>query len=77
MCIRDRANIVEEIKKPIATEMKLFEQKFYESMQSNVPPVSYTHLDVYKRQMVTVVLYNDYLVLLLPEIFLITMKLFL
>ncbi|HCN11581.1 MAG TPA: polyprenyl synthetase family protein [Kaistella sp.] len=31
------ANIVEEIKKPIATEMKLFEQKFYESMQSNVP----------------------------------------
>ena len=31
------ANIVEEIKKPIATEMKLFEQKFYESMQSHVP----------------------------------------
>lgn len=31
------ANIVEEIKKPIATEMKLFEQKFYQSMQSNVP----------------------------------------
>lgn len=31
------ANIVEEIKKPIAQEMKLFEQKFYESMQSNVP----------------------------------------
>lgn len=30
-------NIVEEIKKPIAEEMKLFEQKFYESMQSNVP----------------------------------------
>lgn len=30
------ANIVEEIKKPIAQEMKLFEQKFYESMQSNV-----------------------------------------
>ena len=30
-------NIVEEIKKPIAQEMKLFEQKFYESMQSNVP----------------------------------------
>lgn len=31
------ANIVEEIKKPIVLEMKLFEQKFYESMQSNVP----------------------------------------
>lgn len=30
------ANIVEEIKKPIAQEMKLFEQKFYESMRSNV-----------------------------------------
>ncbi|MGA9211513.1 polyprenyl synthetase family protein [Kaistella sp.] len=30
------ANIVEEIKKPINAEMKLFEQKFYESMQSNV-----------------------------------------
>ena len=31
------ANIVEEIKKPISEEMKLFEQKFYESMKSNVP----------------------------------------
>ena len=31
------ANTVEEIKKPISGEMKLFEQKFYESMQSNVP----------------------------------------
>lgn len=31
------ANIVEEIKRPIAGEMKLFERKFYESMQSNVP----------------------------------------
>lgn len=31
------ANIVEEIKKPINEEMKLFEQKFYESMQSKVP----------------------------------------
>ncbi len=31
------ANIVEEIKKPIVLEMKLFEEKFYESMQSNVP----------------------------------------
>ena len=31
------SNIVEEIKKPITQEMKLFEQKFYESMQSNVP----------------------------------------
>ncbi len=31
------SNIVEEIKKPISAEMKLFEQKFYESMQSNVP----------------------------------------
>ena len=30
------ANIVEEIKQPINAEMKLFEQKFYESMQSNV-----------------------------------------
>lgn len=30
------ANIVEEIKRPIASEMKLFEQKFYESMKSNV-----------------------------------------
>ncbi|MFN3021286.1 polyprenyl synthetase family protein [Chryseobacterium sp. TY3] len=30
------ANIVEEIKRPINTEMKLFEQKFYESMKSNV-----------------------------------------
>lgn len=30
------ANIVEEIKRPISDEMKLFEQKFYESMQSNV-----------------------------------------
>jgi octaprenyl-diphosphate synthase len=30
------SNIVEEIKKPIAEEMKLFEQKFYESMQSRV-----------------------------------------
>ena len=29
-------NIVEEIKKPIAQEMKLFEEKFYESMRSNV-----------------------------------------
>lgn len=31
------ANIVEEIKRPINDEMKLFEQKFYESMQSKVP----------------------------------------
>lgn len=30
------ANIVEEIKRPIKNEMKLFEQKFYESMRSNV-----------------------------------------
>jgi octaprenyl-diphosphate synthase len=30
------ANIVEEIKRPIASEMKLFEEKFYESMKSNV-----------------------------------------
>lgn len=30
------ANIVEEIKQPITEEMKLFEQKFYESMQSKV-----------------------------------------
>ncbi len=30
------AHIVEEIKKPINQEMKLFEQKFYESMRSNV-----------------------------------------
>lgn len=30
------SNIVEEIKRPINNEMKLFEQKFYESMQSNV-----------------------------------------
>ena len=30
------SNIVEEIKKPIAEEMKLFEEKFYESMRSNV-----------------------------------------
>ncbi|MGO4710582.1 polyprenyl synthetase family protein [Chryseobacterium sp. 2TAF14] len=30
------ANIVEEIKQPINEEMKLFEQKFYESMQSRV-----------------------------------------
>ncbi|AZA85265.1 polyprenyl synthetase [Chryseobacterium lactis] len=31
------ANIVEDIKQPINEEMKLFEQKFYESMQSKVP----------------------------------------
>lgn len=31
------SNLVEEIKRPIAEEMKLFEKKFYESMQSNVP----------------------------------------
>ncbi|MBD8018098.1 MULTISPECIES: polyprenyl synthetase family protein [Kaistella] len=31
------ANTVEEIRTPIAAEMKLFEQKFYESMKSNVP----------------------------------------
>ncbi|MDF2932577.1 MAG: polyprenyl synthetase family protein [Chryseobacterium sp.] len=30
------SNIVEEIKRPINEEMKLFEQKFYESMQSKV-----------------------------------------
>lgn len=30
-------NPVEEIKRPINAEMKLFEQKFYESMQSKVP----------------------------------------
>lgn len=30
------SNIVEEIKRPINAEMKLFEQKFYESMHSNV-----------------------------------------
>ncbi len=30
------ANIVEEIKRPINAEMKLFEQKFYDSMKSNV-----------------------------------------
>ena len=30
------ANTVEEIKRPINEEMKLFEQKFYESMQSKV-----------------------------------------
>ncbi|RRQ44977.1 polyprenyl synthetase family protein [Chryseobacterium sp. SC28] len=31
------ANTVELIKAPISDEMKLFEQKFYESMKSNVP----------------------------------------
>ena len=31
------ANTVEEIKRPINEEMKLFEQKFYESMQTKVP----------------------------------------
>lgn len=31
------ANIVEEIKNPIREEMKLFEEKFYKSMQSKVP----------------------------------------
>ncbi|MDN4013632.1 polyprenyl synthetase family protein [Chryseobacterium gambrini] len=31
------ANTVEEIKRPINEEMKLFKQKFYESMQSKVP----------------------------------------
>lgn len=31
------ANIVEDIKHPINEEMKLFEEKFYESMQSKVP----------------------------------------
>ncbi len=31
------ASTVEEIKKPIAEEMKLFEKKFYESMKSPVP----------------------------------------
>lgn len=31
------SKIVEEIKRPIADEMKLFEQKFYESMYSRVP----------------------------------------
>ena len=31
------SKIVEEIKRPIANEMKLFEEKFYQSMQSNVP----------------------------------------
>ncbi|SEF63663.1 octaprenyl-diphosphate synthase [Halpernia humi] len=31
------ANIVKEIKNPIDSEMKLFEQKFYESMSTNVP----------------------------------------
>lgn len=31
------SNIVEQIKAPIAEEMKLFEKKFYESMQSRVP----------------------------------------
>lgn len=31
------ANTVEDFKRPINDEMKLFEQKFYESMQSKVP----------------------------------------
>lgn len=31
------AHIVDQIKEPISAEMKLFEQKFYESMKSNVP----------------------------------------
>ena len=31
------SSTVEEIKRPINDEMKLFEQKFYESMQSSVP----------------------------------------
>ena len=31
------SKIVEEIKRPIAKEMKLFEEKFYQSMQSKVP----------------------------------------
>lgn len=31
------ANIIEEIKKPIGENMKLFENKFYEAMKSNVP----------------------------------------
>lgn len=31
------SSIVEQIKKPISNEMKLFEKKFYESMQSKVP----------------------------------------
>ena len=31
------AKILEEIKAPISREMKLFEEKFYQSMQSSVP----------------------------------------
>ena len=31
------SNIIEEIKRPITIEMKLFEEKFYESMKSSVP----------------------------------------
>ena len=31
------SNIIEEIKRPITTEMKLFEEKFYESMKRSVP----------------------------------------
>jgi len=31
------SNIVEQIKKPVATEMELFEQKFKQSMKSTVP----------------------------------------
>lgn len=31
------STVVEDIKRPIAGEMKLFEQKFYESMKSSVP----------------------------------------
>lgn len=42
------ANIVAEIRRPINSEMKLFEQKFYESMQSNV-----TLLDKVTRFIVT------------------------
>ena len=55
MCIRDRVNPndTEQIENAIcrALEMPFEEQKErMHRMQSIVSPVSYTHLDVYKRQ---------------------------
>ena len=51
MCIRDRGMIISYEKNPECDDStKRLTELYHESVHTAVRPVSYTHLDVYKRQ---------------------------
>ena len=51
MCIRDRGKFLENIKGKLCADKGYIGQVLFENLFLNgIQPVSYTHLDVYKRQ---------------------------